>query len=119
MKLNRRHFLRATGVSLALPWLAGLAQAKLGPASEEERLRVGVRMMVVDIERVARLRQREGGSVLGRRDHLVARFEHAREDRKDPDDELGQRTHALAPAAQLDPTDAAVFLSFLFFRSTI
>ena len=28
MKLNRRHFLRAAGVSLALPWLEALAPAQ-------------------------------------------------------------------------------------------
>src|SRR5262245_13184641 len=34
MKLNRRHFLRAAGVSLALPWLDALAQA---PAARPPR----------------------------------------------------------------------------------
>jgi hypothetical protein len=36
MKLNRRHFLRAAGVSLALPWLEGLAPA--APAKPRRRL---------------------------------------------------------------------------------
>src|SRR5262249_54164337 len=39
MKLNRRHFLRATGVSLALPWLEGLSSAS--PAMAPRRI-VGV-----------------------------------------------------------------------------
>src|SRR5262245_31417647 len=33
MKLNRRHFLRASGVSLALPWLEALAPARAGGAA--------------------------------------------------------------------------------------
>jgi hypothetical protein len=36
MKLNRRHFLRAAGVSLALPWLEGLALA--APAKPRRRM---------------------------------------------------------------------------------
>src|SRR5947199_284824 len=38
MKLNRRRFLRATGVSLALPWLEALAPAAAPPARPRRRM---------------------------------------------------------------------------------
>src|SRR5947209_2680429 len=40
MKLNRRHFLRAAGVSLALPWLDALAPARALGAAARSRYRM-------------------------------------------------------------------------------
>ena len=42
MRIDRRHLLRAAGVSLALPWLDALAPAKAGPAARPPRRAVFV-----------------------------------------------------------------------------
>ena len=81
--------------------------ASLRRRAEEQRLRVGVAMLLVDVDRIGRLGLRFLGGALGDRHHLVPRLEYAGQHGKDADHQLRQRTHVVAAVAAANREVAA------------